>query len=373
MRLLFASVSGYGHVIPLLPLALAARDAGHDVRFATAKRGHAVLLDAGLDAIAAGMTVEDGFVEAYAGGARRGTATQIAYGRVLPIRMVADLGLVLKEDTPDLIVYGMLNPGAAIAASLAGVPAVCHSIGKVSGEPVWREMCQTWQETAADLGVDVPAHDPELLGNPYLDICPPSLRTRGFDPAVRMPMRPGRWSQPGSVPAIAYHRDVGRPLVYLTFGTKFTKPALLRQVIGGLGGLPADVLVAVAAQVPMQEIGELPPNVVLQRWVPQDDVLPHVDLVVSHGGSGTVLGALANGLPQLMLPQGADQFSNARAVVEAGAGRQLLPGQLTPDAVQAQAGALLADSSARLAATLLAREIATLPAPRAVVDQLVMM
>lgn len=373
MRLLFASVGGYGHVIPLLPLALAARDLGHDVRFATAKRGHAVLLDAGLDAITAGITVEDGFVEAYAAGARRGTATQIAYGRVLPRRMVADLGLVLKEDTPDLIVYGMLNPGAAIAASLAGVPAVCHSIGRVSGEPVWREMCLMWQETAAELGVEVPSRDPALLGNPYVDICPPSLRTRGFDPSVRLPMRPGRWSQPGSVPSIAYHRDPGRPLVYLTFGTKFTKTALIRQAIEGLGALPVDVLVAAGAQVAIEDIGDLPVNVVLQRWVPQDDVLPHVDLVVSHGGSGTVLGALTNGLPQLMLPQGADHFSNARAVVEAGAGRQLLPGQLTPSAVHAQTSALLTDESARFAAGQLAREIAALPGPRAVVEQLATM
>lgn len=373
MRLLFASVGSYGHVIPLLPLALAARDAGHDVAFATAKRGHAVLLDAGLDAITAGITVEDGFAELSGSGLSQAAATPEVFGGVLARRMVADLVPVLKDETPDLVVYGLLNPGAAIAASLAGVPAVCHSIGKISGEPVWREMSRTWQATAVELGVDVPARDPELFGNPYVDICPPSLRTRGFDPSVRLPMRPGRWSQPGSVPSVAYHREPGRPLVYLTFGTKFGTPSLLRQAIAGLGALRADVLVAAGSQLRQEEIGYVPPNVLVQRWVPQDDVLPHVDLVVSHGGSGTVLGALSNGLPQLMLPQGADQFSNARSVVESGAGRQLLPGQLTPEAVAAQARALLTDESARIAAGLLAREIAAQPAPSAVVEQLAMM
>lgn len=370
MRVLFASVGAYGHLIPLLPLALATRDAGHTVVFASAKRGHAVLLDAGLDTITAGITVEEGYADAIAAGETKASATPAAFGRVLPRRMVADLVPVLKDDTPDLVVYGILNPGAAIAAHLTGVPAVAHGIGKVLTEPIWREICATWLATAAELGVRVPARDPELFGNPFVDICPPSLRTRGFDPSVRLSMRPGRWSQPGAVPPIVYHREPGRRLVYLTFGTMYAKPALLRQVILGLGGLPADVLVAVGPQVAPEEIGDVPPNVVVQRWVPQDDVLPHADLVVSHGGSGTVLGALSNGLPQLMLPQGADQFSNARAVVEAGAGRQLLPGQLTPEAVAAQARALLVDESARIAAGLLAREIATLPAPSVVVDQL---
>jgi UDP:flavonoid glycosyltransferase YjiC (YdhE family) len=371
MRLLFASVGSYGHVIPLLPLALAARDAGHAVTFATAKRGHAVLLDAGLDAIPVGPTVADAFAEVYAAGASKVSATAITFGSLLPRRTVADLLPLLRQEPPDLVVYGVLNPGAAIAARLAGVPAVCHGVGKVSGEPTWHAMCGTWLATAAELGVAAPARDPELLGNPFVDICPPSLRWRGFQPAVRLPMRPGRWSQPGSVPLVAYQRARGRPLVYLTFGTQFVKPGLYRQAVDGLAGLPVDVLVAAGSQAACDEIGAAPGNVTLQRWVPQDDVLPHVDLVVSHGGSGTVLGALANGLPQLLLPQRADQFSNARAVVEAGAGRQLLPGQLTPYAVAAQARALLEDESALLAAGLLAKEIAAQPAPGVVVERLI--
>ena len=49
-----------------------------------------------------------------------------------------------------------------------------------------------------------------------------------------------------------------------------------------------------------------------------------VDAVVTHGGAGTTLGALAFGVPLLVLPQGADQYANAERVVAAGAGRQLL-------------------------------------------------
>jgi UDP:flavonoid glycosyltransferase YjiC (YdhE family) len=63
-----------------------------------------------------------------------------------------------------------------------------------------------------------------------------------------------------------------------------------------------------------------PPNVHVQRFVPQEDLLPHCAAVVSHAGSGTFLGAAAHGLPQVCVPQGADQFLNAEACARAGAG-----------------------------------------------------
>ena len=53
-------------------------------------------------------------------------------------------------------------------------------------------------------------------------------------------------------------------------------------------------------------------------------MLSRVDLIVHHGGTGSVLGALAAGMPQLIMPQGADQFFNAEFLTEVGAARALL-------------------------------------------------
>ena len=61
----------------------------------------------------------------------------------------------------------------------------------------------------------------------------------------------------------------------------------------------------------------------VERFVAQSAVLPLVDLIVHHGGTGTVLSALEVGLPQLLLPQGADQFFNAEILTTTGAGRAL--------------------------------------------------
>jgi UDP:flavonoid glycosyltransferase YjiC (YdhE family) len=50
-------------------------------------------------------------------------------------------------------------------------------------------------------------------------------------------------------------------------------------------------------------------------------VLPHAELVVCHGGSGTTFGALAAGVPLVLVPVFADQFENARRIAGAGAGQ----------------------------------------------------
>jgi UDP:flavonoid glycosyltransferase YjiC (YdhE family) len=118
------------------------------------------------------------------------------------------------------------------------------------------------------------------------------------------------------------------------------------------------------------DIGEGPAHVRVRRWVSQAAVLPHVDLVVHHGGSGTMLGTFAAGKPQLVLPQGADQFTNAEAIVAAGAGARVLPAELTREAVTVAAWALLSDLDIRAAADRIAKEIAGMPSPREIAEQL---
>jgi UDP:flavonoid glycosyltransferase YjiC (YdhE family) len=278
---------------------------------------------------------------------------------------VTDLLPVLAADRPDLVIWEVLNPGAAMAARLAGnVPALGHGLGRVSGGPSWAAMTACWADTAAGLGISVPEHNRPFLGSRVLDICPPSLQLAGFSAEfARAELRPVGWSQPGARPVLATGRRAGRPLVYLTFGTTFGTAPLLRLAIDGLARLPVDVIAATGPAGAAAELGEVPPNVVVVPWVPQADLLPEVDLVVSRGGSGTTLAALACGLPHLMLPQGADQFSNAGAVTRAGAGRVIPPGELSADRIAGAARVLLDDAGTRDRARGLAKEIAAMPSP----------
>jgi MGT family glycosyltransferase len=153
-------------------------------------------------------------------------------------------------------------------------------------------------------------------------------------------------------------------------GTVFNDAAPLRAVLDALAALPVDVLATVGPDGDLGALVERPGNVRVERYVPQTRVLHRCAVVVSHGGSGTVLGALAAGVAQLCLPQGADQFLNAEAVAARGAGLALAPGEVTPVNVTEAVARLLDDPSSRQAAQAVAEEIAAMPSPEEVAADL---
>ncbi|MCR6488748.1 hypothetical protein M8542_38555 [Amycolatopsis sp. OK19-0408] len=227
---------------------------------------------------------------------------------------------------------------------------------------------------AGEFGVTLPAGE-YLLGDPYLDIYPSSLQEASFvGRPERRPLRPTPYSEPGELPAIAL-AERKRPLVYLTLGTVVGTAPGLRAAIDGLSTLDVEVVVAAGPNIPVAEFGGLAPNIHLERWVPQAELLTMVDLAVHHGGGGTTLGATAAGVPQLFVPVAGDGFLNAGAVSAAGAGKRLLPEGVTrgaelrrTDVVSAAsigeaAAGLLTDPDARQAAKALAEEIAAMPSP----------
>ncbi|HEY2694585.1 MAG TPA: nucleotide disphospho-sugar-binding domain-containing protein, partial [Pseudonocardiaceae bacterium] len=91
------------------------------------------------------------------------------------------------------------------------------------------------------------------------------------------------------------------------------------------------------------------------------------DGVVHHGGAGTTMTAVAAGIPQLVLPQGADQFLNADAVARASAGAVVT----AQDLDAARLTDLLTGTAKRTAAAKLADELASQPSPADVVPTLV--
>jgi UDP:flavonoid glycosyltransferase YjiC (YdhE family) len=313
VRVLFAALASAGHTYPMLPLAIAARDNGHEVHFAAGEHVHPPLRRLGL----APFRPADSFYEIYA----------------------EDLEPELARLRPDLVVHGWGVPEVGVAARRAGIPSLWHGFGRMLPEGI---------------GFERPS------GGVHLDICPPSLQDKDFlATAERIALRPVPFSEPA--PPVA-----GRPSIYLTLGTAFGTPEVLTTAIHGLAALGEHVVVA-TGRVRPEELGRVPGNVTVRAWVNQAELLPHADLVVHHGGSGTTLGALAAGVPQLVLPQGADQFANAEALRAVGAALCLPPGELTADAVTEQARKA---SSCRDAAHAIAGEIAAMPSPGEVAREL---
>jgi UDP:flavonoid glycosyltransferase YjiC (YdhE family) len=164
----------------------------------------------------------------------------------------------------------------------------------------------------------------------------------------------------------------GRPRVFLTLGTvSFGAVEVLSRAIAEIAPLDVDVLVTVGPEGEPAALGEVPDNAHVERFVAQSAVLPVVDLIVHHGGTGTVLSALEVGLPQLLLPQGADQFFNAEILTTTGAGRALPNHAQQAGAIGEAVQALLGDSPERQIAVRIRDEIAGMPAPADVVPALV--
>jgi MGT family glycosyltransferase len=120
----------------------------------------------------------------------------------------------------------------------------------------------------------------------------------------------GTWDDPG-----------GRPLVLVGLSSTVMghEEELLQRAADALGRLPVRGLVTTGPAVDPAVI-RAPANVSVRRWVGHADVLPYCSAVLTHGGHGTVMKALAAGVPLVVAPLGRDQPDNAARVIQAGAG-----------------------------------------------------
>ena len=114
--------------------------------------------------------------------------------------------------------------------------------------------------------------------------------------------------------------------MHVTFGTVYNRSPDVAATVHGAARLDAVLLVTTGPGADVTTFGDLGPRAHVHTYVSQALVLPRATVVASHAGSGTLLGTLAHAIPQLCVPQAADQFRNASAISSAGAGRQLIDG-----------------------------------------------
>jgi len=139
------------------------------------------------------------------------------------------------------------------------------------------------------------------------------------------------------------------------------------RVLAALHSLPVDAIVTVGDDVDPAGFGPQPAHVRIESYVAQSSLLPRSDLVVCHAGSGSLIGALAYGLPSVLMPLGADQPSNADRCEDLRVARVLDPWRATPADIRDAVSAVLADRSYRRNAERIRDEIASLPGTSSVV------
>ena len=156
-----------------------------------------------------------------------------------------------------------------------------------------------------------------LLTSPAFDFpaqLPPNAHYVGpvlDDPALTEPCQ-SLWSD-----------DDQRPLIVVGFSTTYQKQEnLLQRVIDAVGALPYRGLVTLGPALDAKQFRTFS-NVRIQQFVSHTQVFPHASAVITHAGHGTVIRALAHGLPLVCIPLSRDQPSNAARVVAHGAGLRL--------------------------------------------------
>ena len=373
MRVLFATTANDGHWGPLVPFARACTEAGHEVRVAAPTSYGEALARAGF--------VHEPFADA----PEELIGPVMATLPTLPFEEADDIvirdvfaridaqaalpGLVETIDRwgPDVVVRESAELASVAAAQRAGVPHAHVCIGM---HEIVRRFATAVAEPLSELDAlaglphgrcssaladeqvlsTVPQVIDDAVGealqgvNRYRDSAPP----RGDGPL------PEPWGEP----------DL--PLLYVTFGSVAGSlppfAGLFGETIAALAEVDVRVLMTVGRRFDIDALGPLPANTRVERWWRQADVLAHAAAMLGHGGFGTTMGALAAGVPQVVMPIfTSDQLANSLHVAASGAGIAVEMGPGSAARAAEAVPALLADPEYTVASRRVADEIAALP------------
>ena len=357
-RFLVAAFGDAGHAFPAIALARALRDRGHEVVVETWEHWRDVVEGEGL-----GFTAAEEYTTFPPTPAEGATAADAALALV-PL---------VEEMRPDAVVSDILTVAPALAAEVAGARRVTliphvypvHQPGlplfAVGAQPprtpvgraLWRAAGpvlsaglrrgrREMNETRARVGL-APVED-------YQGGLNSDLALVATFPGLEYPRSwPAQTHVTGPMSFELPFGDVGlqagdAPLVVVAPSTaQDPERRLVRTALEALAGEPVRVLATtnqLDVPVPMPEA---PANAVVVDWLSYSQVMPLADLVVTHGGHGTVCRALAAGAPLLCCPAVGDMAENAARVQWAGAGL-MLPGRLArPAALRSVVRRMLGD------------------------------
>lgn len=365
MRVLFSSTAGAGHFGPLVPFIVSCLKEGHEAMVAAPDA-----LAASAAATGADFWPFDGPPQQEMGAAfeklnrlshdeANAWVVSEIFGRLDSTAALPRLSEAIATWRPDFVVRESAEFGSAVAAELHGVPQARVGIGLGAMEEyILNGVAASVDGLRRANGLPPDPGASRLRETVYLTLFPAGLE----DPAIANPSRTVRFRDP-AWDAFSTPVRTARPFVYVTFGSVAAGlphvAAVYAEALDAVADLDADVLLTVGRDTDPATLPTTPPNVHIDRWVDQADVLGRASAVVCHGGGGSTLGALAAGAPLVIVPLFTeDQHLNARRVAAVGAGITA-----TSDAasIRSALDVVLTEPSHRAAAEDVAAELAHHP------------
>ncbi len=380
MRLLFCSTGLAGHFNPLVPFIDAAKERGDEVFVVVPPSLADEVDDLGVDHYLSDPPDPVKSKELWRRAARlpHAQATRLLdgefFGRVSTEAMLETVETACDKFQPDLVLREPCAYAGAIAAHRRSLEHAQVAISSARTEwSVLKLVASTLDDFEG--GMEAVLRQARYLSRlpAKLDPSPFPRTLRYREDVVPEVVEPGRWAQGSG------------PLIYMTFGSVAggldTAFSTFQRAIDAVTGLDVRVLVTTGKSFNPKALGAVPPNVIVESWVPQASVFPFASMVLCHGGSGTTYGALAAGLPIVFVPMFADQRTNAQLITVAGAGvvvdvgSKSEPGFRAIEAIdvpriRAAVNEVLAKSSYALAAQVIAEEIVSTGSARDCLEEI---
>ena len=402
-RFLFSISGGYGHFHPMVPLARALKQAGHEVAFAVGAFLRPMVESAGFAVLpVVSRMADDPEYQQFQAEREKmpiGLETEmLVYSRLfcgIATRLrTPELVEISRTWQPDMLIREAGEYGAAIAAEHLGLPHAAISFAaSIKGFSIFERGAAEYLDPVRKSWGLPP--DPDLTSLHrylFLAYAPPSFAmqdiTFGWQgppaptPATTHFVRPEFFDQAADeqIPDwIERLSATGRPTVYVTLGTEVNSepgvyPFVLQRIIEGLRDAPLNLIVTLGRDKDPADFGPQPPNVRIERYIPQSLVFSRCNLAVMHGGSNSLLQAFDIGLTVVVVPLIADQFFNADATQSLQLGRvvqtwqrdrpgQLGLDQLTPAGIREAVEEVLNNPAYRRNVERLRREMDALPDP----------
>ncbi len=321
-KLLAVMLPEPGHIIPALELARALKELGHSICFVTLKHFHNEIRSAGFDC-----------APVYVSRSLECSGTNLLYS---PLSLFDLSNADPKEEREYFL--SIFENVRAIKPDLVLVDRVLGYNG-----PFFNALHVPYLLVGTNFGDGLdPLQSVTLQRTNEILLCPRSIAVEEDLNNTKRYFFDAPISRDRPISSFNWRMiDPGKPLVYCSFGTQVETypeaPTILREILQYLATNGSCQVVAVAGANMLKEYAGLNlPGVVLTPCAPQLDLLERADVVISHGGLGTIKEALHFAVPMFLIPFAYDQFANAERVARAGYGRQLSSLSWSPSRFKAE-------------------------------------